>query len=111
MPPDFPVKTVLAMRVLTGLPKENLVEAIHTLFNAYWVENLNIADAQVLIPLLGQDAVDRAGEQLIKDQLITLTSEAVQRGVFGAPTFFVDDEMFFGHDRMDLLEEHLKGNL
>ena len=49
--------------------------------------------------------------QEVKDALFQTTEEAVKRGAFGAPTFFVEDEMFFGHDRMPLLERHLIGEL
>jgi 2-hydroxychromene-2-carboxylate isomerase len=44
----------------------------------------------------------------IKQALFQTTEEAVKRGTFGAPTFFVGDEMFFGHDRMHLLEQYLR---
>ena len=43
----------------------------------------------------------------VKDRLKTTTERAVERGVFGAPTFFVGEEMFFGQDRMDFVEEAL----
>jgi len=47
-------------------------------------------------------------EQATKDALKALTEEAVQRGVFGAPTFFVEGEMFWGQDRLDWVREALK---
>jgi 2-hydroxychromene-2-carboxylate isomerase len=50
----------------------------------------------------------RIEEPEIKDQLKANSAEAVERGAFGAPTFYVDDEMFFGNDRLDFLEEKLK---
>jgi len=43
----------------------------------------------------------------LKEKLVANTEEAVSRGVFGAPSFFVGDELFFGHDRLDLVEELL----
>jgi 2-hydroxychromene-2-carboxylate isomerase len=61
--------------------------------------------------LIGREAVERAGIQEVKDVLFQSTDEAVKRGAFGAPTFFVKDEMFFGHDRLPLLESHLIGEL
>ena len=111
MPPDFPARTVLAMRTLCSFQREDISQAAHTLFNAYWVNNLNIADPEVVTSLIGSKAVERAGVQEIKDKLFQSTDEAVKRGAFGAPTFFVNDEMFFGHDRLPLLESHLKGEL
>lgn len=111
MPPDFPVRTVLAMRALCGFEKEEIPQAAHTLYKAYWVDNQNIADPDVAASLIGREAVERAGMQEVKDALFLSTDEAVKRGAFGAPTFFVKDEMFFGHDRLPLLELHLNGQI
>jgi len=111
MPADFPVRTVLAMRALIGLSTEQVTKAAHTLFNAYWADNKDIADPDVVTSLIGRESVERAGTQEVKDALFQTTEEAVKRGAFGAPTFFVEDEMFFGHDRMPLLERHLMGEL
>ena len=108
MPPDFPVRTVLAMRALRGMSQEKIPEAAHILFHAYWSDNLDIADPKILATLIGQEAVENAGMQEVKDSLFQTTQEAVKRGAFGAPTFFVDDEMFFGHDRLILLENYLR---
>ena len=69
------------------------------------------ADPEVVASLVGQDAVEQAGMHDIKKALFQTTEEAVKRGAFGAPTFFVGDEMFFGHDRLYLLEEYLLTNL
>ena len=111
MPPDFPVRTVLAMRTLCGFNADEIQQAAQTLYKAYWVNNQDIADPEVVASLVGRDAVDRAGIQEIKDSLFQSTEEAVRRGAFGAPTFFVKDEMFFGHDRLPLLELHLSGQI
>ena len=111
MPPDFPVRTVLAMRTLCGFNVDEIPQAAQTLYKAYWVNNQDIADPEVVASLVGRDAVERAGMQEIKDALFQSTEEAVQRGAFGAPTFFVKDEMFFGHDRLPLLELHLTGQI
>ncbi|HJL86183.1 MAG TPA: DsbA family protein, partial [SAR324 cluster bacterium] len=54
---------------------------------------------------------EKTGDPEIKQSLIQATDEAVSRGLFGAPTFLVGQEMFFGHDRMDLLEAFLQDRL
>ena len=110
-PPDFPVRTVLAMRALCGFNADEIPKVAQTLFKAYWVNNQDIADPEVVGSLKGNDAVERTASQKIKDALFQSTDEAVQRGTFGAPTFFVKDEMFFGHDRLPLLELHLRGQI
>ena len=111
MPSDFPVLTVLAMRALSGLTTKEIPQAAHKLFNAYWVDNLNIADPEVVTNLIGKEAVDAAGVQEVKDVLFQTTEEATTRGAYGAPVFFVGDEMFFGHDRLHLLEQYLQTGL
>ena len=55
--------------------------------------------------------MEKTGNPEIKKALIEATDEAVNRGLFGAPSFLVGEELFFGHDRMDLLDAHLKGKL
>jgi 2-hydroxychromene-2-carboxylate isomerase len=58
---------------------------------------------------LDADAIlGRIGDAKIKEQLKANSDEAVERGAFGAPTFYVDGEMFFGNDRLDFLEERLR---
>ena len=111
MPPDFPARTVLAMRTLCGFKADEIPQAAQTLFQAYWVNNQDIADPEVVASIFDKNAVERAGTKEIKDALFQNTDEAVQRGAFGAPTFFVKDEMFFGHDRLPLLELHLNGQI
>ena len=111
MPPDFPVRTVLAMRTLCGFNADEIPQAARTIYKAYWVNNQDIANPEVVASLVGRDAVERSGIQEIKDALFQSTEEAVQRGSFGAPTFFVKDEMFFGHDRLPLMELHLNGQI
>ena len=110
-PSEFPRLTVKPLRALHSLSKEDLPEAVHQLYRAYWVEDRDISDASELVDLLGAEAVEKTGDPEIKQSLIQATDEAVSRGLFGAPTFLVGQEMFFGHDRMDLLEAFLQDRL
>ena len=72
--------------------------------------------AQILEGIYGPEDIltqvgNRIQEQDVKDRLKATTDEAVSRGVFGAPTSFVDDMMFFGNDRLPFVEMALKGDL
>ena len=111
MPSDFPIRTLLAMRVLSSLPQEKIPQSARILFEAYWYDNKDIADPDIVSKLIDSDSVERSNIQEIKDILFQSTEEAVERGVFGAPTFFVGNEMFFGHDRINMIDEHLQGKI
>ena len=114
--PHFPVNTLTAMRVAVAALGEPRFGDLHrALFRAVWVDGKNLADEAVLeatVAAAGLDAaalLARAKEQAAKDALRRNTEEAVERGAFGAPTFFVGDEMFWGNDRLDFVEEALGG--
>ena len=111
MPSDFPIRTLLAMRVLSSLPQEKIPQSARILFEAYWSDNKDIADPDIVSKLIDSDSVERSNIKEIKDILFQSTEEAVERGVFGAPTFFVGNEMFFGHDRINMIDEHLQGKI
>ena len=114
--PHFPVNTLTAMRVAVAALGEPRFGDLHrALFRAVWVDGKNLADEAVLeatVAAAGLDAaalLARAKEQAAKDALRRNTEEAVERGAFGAPTFFVGDEMFWGNDRLDFVEAALGG--
>jgi 2-hydroxychromene-2-carboxylate isomerase len=92
-----------------------LVEYTHEMFRLYWTQSVDISKADILgeevskIGIETQWFVNRIAEQDIKDKLREETDIAIQRGVFGAPTMFVDDQMFWGNDRLDFLDRYLKG--
>lgn len=114
--PHFPVMTVKPMRAALVALEQGAFPPFHAaLFRAMWREEKNVGDAEVLAEVIagaGLDAgkiLDRIGEEDVKEKLKANTAEAVARGAFGAPTFFVGDEMFFGNDRLDFLEAKLAG--
>ena len=108
LPARFPTNTLTAMRALTALEGDERVAASHRLFHAYFVDGADVSDASVLTGLLGEGPVAMASEPAIKAALRATTEEAVARGAFGAPSFFLDGEMYFGNDRLHFLEEALQ---
>ncbi|MFP5383495.1 MAG: 2-hydroxychromene-2-carboxylate isomerase [Gammaproteobacteria bacterium] len=104
MPSRFPLNTILPMRALASLPQAELPAASLKLFRGYWFDDLDISQPEVVGDLLGAHAVAEANDEAVKQKLKDNSEEAVRRGAFGAPTFFVGNEMFFGHDRIPLLK-------
>lgn len=89
-------------------------KAVHALYRGAFVENLNLGDRDVVVKLLdkagfdGKDLVEKTQQQAIKDELRAITDQAIEEGMFGAPTFMVDNKkLFWGQDRMPLLENYL----
>lgn len=114
--PHFPVNTLTLMRIATGLQMLRPVEFVRgcdAMFSAMWSNPCNLGDAAVLAATLEQAGLDAqstlalAADASVKARLIATTEEAVARGVFGAPSFFVGDQMFFGQDRLEFVREAL----
>ena len=111
----FPVMTLQLQRGAIAATSLNVFnEYLEAIFKGMWEKGLNLADQEVLINLLTEetqidisDLVEKMQTQEIKDQLIQNTSNAVERGAFGIPTFFADDEIFFGKDSLGDLEEFI----
>jgi 2-hydroxychromene-2-carboxylate isomerase len=115
-PRPFPFNSLSAARVFWALADESNTRAIEwarAVFQASFGEGRNCSDADVLAEVavkLGHDATDlleASGSDRVKQKLRTVTDEAMKRGVFGAPTFFVGDEMFWGSDRLEDLSRYL----
>jgi 2-hydroxychromene-2-carboxylate isomerase len=125
-PSRFPIKTASALRAVLaagriaqadddGDSREDAQRAIsQAIMRAYWERDEDISDRDVLASIAtgagfdGAALVDIANAKPARDELAALTETAVARGVFGAPTFFVGDEMFWGKDRLDFVERLLK---
>lgn len=116
MNPFFPIITTTLMRMDLGLHLRQDPSLKHfrdTVFQAIWVDERNLNDPVVVGSVLTAAGFDPAtllalaSEQAVKDELKTITLAAVERGVFGAPTFFVGNEMFWGQDRLDFVRDAL----
>lgn len=110
----FPINTIRLMRGAVGAQHAGVFAAYHrAIFDAFWARGLNLGDASVMREVLEQTGLDApriialTDEPAVKDELRRNTEEAVRRGAFGAPTFFIGDEMFWGNDRLDFVEQGL----
>ncbi|MDP6268450.1 MAG: 2-hydroxychromene-2-carboxylate isomerase [Arenicellales bacterium] len=115
--PHFPINTLALMRGAVAYQDDVVASSTYrdAIFMAIWVEARNLNEPDVIGQVLSDAGLDpaelmnRIGQQTVKDQLIANTEEAVNRGVFGAPTFFVGERMFFGQDRLDFVADALSG--
>ncbi|KTE26595.1 MULTISPECIES: 2-hydroxychromene-2-carboxylate isomerase [unclassified Sphingopyxis] len=112
--PHFPVNTLTIMRgAIVAEDEGNLDDYVDAVNRAMWEEGLKMDDPEIIATFLSANGFDgpvllaRTQEPGIKARLVANTDAAVARGVFGIPTFFVGDEMFFGKDRLGQVEEAL----
>lgn len=114
MNPHFPVNTLTIMRGLVAADADGYGDRyVDVVLSAMWERGLKMDDPAVIKAALDEAGLDgdrtltRAGEDAVKARLAENTQEAVARGVFGIPTFFVGGEMFFGKERLGQVEEML----
>jgi 2-hydroxychromene-2-carboxylate isomerase len=116
MNPFFPINTLPLMRGAVAMQMrmpEKFDAYLAAVMNAIWQDKKNMGAPAVIAEVLTQIGLDPSafmamiGDDEIKAALVKNTEEAVSRGVFGAPTFFVGDQMFFGQDRMMFVKEAL----
>ena len=117
-PEVFPVNSVRAMRgCLFAQQKNKLIEFANNVFHAYWSEGKDISQEDLLLDIAKNSNLDTKEfkkfitSQEAKDLLKKNTDELIGRGGFGSPTFFYKEKMFFGNDRLHLLEEAITKNL
>ena len=115
--PHFIVNTLLVMRGAAGYQlrePDRFLRYVDIMFHAMWVEPCNLGDPAVVGSLLQREGFDAGAfmamtaDPEVKARLIALTEAAVKRGVFGAPTMFVGEDMFFGQDRLEFVREALQ---
>jgi 2-hydroxychromene-2-carboxylate isomerase len=116
MNPFFPVNTLNLMRAAVAAQFEGVFENyIGAAFHHMWVEPKKMDDPEVAIKAFAASGLDaaklfaRAQEPAVKAKLIENTQNAVERGAFGSPTFFVGKEMFFGKEQLREVEELVAG--
>src|SRR6516162_2630148 len=114
MNPFFPVNTLMLMRGAVAAQFEGVFEPyFRAAYHHMWVEPKKMDDVEVLKAAFRSSGIDidrlmaRAQQDDVKKRLIELTNDAVARGAFGSPTFFVGSEMFFGKDQLRDVEEEI----
>jgi len=114
--PHFPINTLTLMRGATGLQMREpgeFMRYLDVVERSMWETPKNLGDPAVLAATLTEAGIDAeafaalVADPEVKARLVATTEEAVSRGVFGAPTFFVGDAMFFGQDRLDFVRDAL----
>ena len=115
--PHFPINTLTLMRMVLGLQlrdPDRMVPFVDAVYRAIWVDGKNMNDPAVAAAVIQQAGFDvekllaLASDPAVKDELKADTQEAVARGIFGAPTFFVGKDMFWGQDRLEFVKEALQ---
>lgn len=115
--PHFPINTLILMRAVTGMQMrqpQRFAEFVDCLFRALWVEGRNLNDPQAIAAVLTENGFDPqeimalTNDESVKAALKENTEAAIKRGVFGAPSMFIGDQLFFGQDRLDFVEEALR---
>lgn len=112
--PFFPVNTLMLMRAATAAKFENMFEPyFRAAYHHMWEEPKKMDDLEVFRTAFLSSGIDidrliaRAQDDDVKKKLIDVTADAVNRGAFGSPTFFVGTEMFFGKDQVRDVEDSI----
>ena len=110
---NFPINSLYLMRGFIFISDEQKDRFIDICFDYYWEKNKDISKKDVIKMILGECNIDEnlfsdgINNQKIKDELKNLTSDAFAKDVFGAPTFVINNKLFWGQDRLDYALEEL----
>ena len=109
----FPINSLLIMRGYLSLDGNQKEKYLDIFFDAYWKDNLDLSSEDEILKLLevlnidSKAFLEKINQQSIKDDLKRLTSDAFEKEVFGAPTFIVNNKIFWGQDRLEYALEEL----
>ena len=109
----FPLNSLYLMRGFLLVDKTKKDKFVDLFFDAYWKDNIDISDQKSIKKIISQCNIEKnffengIKEQKIKDKLKDLTDKAFNKNVFGAPTFIVNDKLFWGQDRLEYALEEL----
>jgi len=103
----FPINSLTLMRGYIAIDDKSKKEYFDICFDAYWKDNIDISIEKNLNGILEKCKInkdiffEKIKDQKIKDELKKLTNQAFQKDIFGAPTFIVNNKLFWGQDRLD----------
>ena len=112
----FPINTLLIMRGYLHTEENQKKNYLDTFFDAYWKNNIDLSSENEILKLLKILQIDSViffkgiKEQYIKDHLKDLTNNAFRKEVFGAPTFIVNNKIFWGQDRLQYALDEINAN-
>ena len=112
----FPINSLNIMRGYLSVNSSKKIEYLNCFFDAYWKDNKDLSNLETINNLLSHLKIDQKKfytsikEQVTKDELIELTNKAFQKEIFGAPTFVVNNKIFWGQDRLEYALDELKSN-
>jgi 2-hydroxychromene-2-carboxylate isomerase len=111
----FPINSLNIMRGYLFINVENRDLYLNVMFDAYWKDNLNISNEEIIKTLIKKSKIepisffDGIKDPKIKEELKNVTQEAHDKEIFGAPTFVVNNKIFWGQDRLEFaLDEYNK---
>ena len=110
---NFPINSLNIMRGYLCINEDKKNDYLNTFFDAYWKNNQDLSKIEIFAKLLSKIKIDSEEffksikEQSIKNKLKNLTSEAFEKEVFGAPTFIVNNKIFWGQDRLEYALDEL----
>jgi 2-hydroxychromene-2-carboxylate isomerase len=111
----FPINSLNIMRGYLFVNKEIKDLYLNVMFDAYWKDNLDISNKEVLITLLKKCKIDfnsfleGLNDSKIKDELKNVTQEAYNKEIFGAPTYAVNNKIFWGQDKLEFALDEYNG--
>jgi 2-hydroxychromene-2-carboxylate isomerase len=112
----FPINSLNLMRGLVSINSNKKKIYIDNFYNAYWQNDLNLNEEKVIFSILKKSKISKSDfqkkikDQKNKDKLKKLTNDAYKKDIFGAPTFVVNNKIFWGQDRLEYALEELYTN-
>ncbi len=116
-PEYFPSRSLLPTNVIISLKLlnfNNIFEIANTIMEGLWVKQMDIDDPTNLKKILlryyktAEEILEFAQSDVVKKELKKYTEDAIKLSVFGAPTYIIDDQVFWGQDRLDFVERYIK---